>query len=96
MGLCDTTILEERSLNNWTFIALNRLLCEKSINKLELSDKITLVLYETNYKISSTRIVSSNKALVPTTEKMVKEGITDMETKRNVAETDITNHREKK
>ena len=43
--LCDTNFLEEQALNNWTFIALNRLLWGKAIDNLKLSDKITLVLY---------------------------------------------------
>ena len=34
--------------------------------------------------------MSSNKPLVHTTEKMAKEGINDMETKRNVVKTAIT------
>ena len=36
-----------------------------------------------------------NNILVPTTDKMVKEGIKNMETKRNVLKTAITPHREK-
>ena len=39
--------------------------------------------------------MSYNKLLVSTTENMVKEGINDMETKLNVAETAITHHKEK-
>ena len=37
--------------------------------------------------------MSSNNPLAPTTEKMVKEGINNMETKRNVVKTFITHHK---
>ena len=37
--------------------------------------------------------MSSNKPLVHTTKKMVKEGINNMETKRNVVKTAITHHK---
>ena len=39
--------------------------------------------------------MSYNKPLVPTIDKMVKEGINDIETKRNVVEKAITHHKEK-
>ena len=55
------------------------MLWEKAINKFKLSNKITLVLYLTNKKISSTRIMYSNKPLVPTTDNMAKEGIINKE-----------------
>ena len=39
--------------------------------------------------------MSSNNTLVPTTEKMVKEGINNMETKPNLVKIDIIHHKEK-
>ena len=76
--MCDTTIVEVRAINKWTFIALNRLLWAKILNRLKLTDKTTLGLYQTNYNESITRIMSCKKPLVPNTENMIKEGINDM------------------
>ena len=39
--------------------------------------------------------MSSNNPLIPTTENMFQEGINDMETKFNMAETSITHHKKK-